>query len=724
MRSLFLLFLLTLASLWSIAQCPETNPYCNAASNWIFGDSVWLKFQGDLIIQNNLLIGALEASSSISDSAGTLLFYANPERLFNATNFSKIVKGHNSSSQGSIILKNPYSDYYSLFTSDDLLDSDSIGLYYNNFSDIATFRSRNKLILRPSTEQLNAVNHKNNNDIWIGAHHAFNDSFYFFLLKDHGLLCCPKIEQIGPRYKNQSVIYTKGVSLKFNSIGNILSSQLFSDDKVELYHFDNEQGSLAEFLSLNFQAPWTAEFSPNGKKLYVALNLIYQYDLSLKSKMDIVNSKTALMPTWDNSIGQLQLGMDNKIYVSHFDSSFLGVIKSPKLDGTLSNYEHDGLILSTGRSSQGLPNFNASYFYTPSIDFAYTEDCWNHDYSFEGRDTLQATSWKWLFTDVRNETIEVRVGKDITYTFPQADSIENMYEVSHIASTASRSDTVTKTLTIRPKWQLNMLGNDTFYCRPFPPTGGQADSLAQDDFTLTLQAPSDMHCVHWNGEEPNLDTALGKIIDYDHFHSDTLLVDTAGTYIVKLTNKTFCQAWDTITISEYPTPSKSGISRFKDSIVSNTVAQTYRWYRDGVPQLETDDRRLKPDSNGYYQVQLVSEFGCDSELSDSLLVGFASIPSIKATNPLSFKVYPNPSDGNITIAVPKEGNYTIQIIDLNGKVVSMPVRRGGSDSPQGELYRSKNTQITINSQLASGTYILILTDENGHKGSQKIEVIQ
>jgi hypothetical protein len=217
--------------------------------------------------------------------------------------------------------------------------------------------------------------------------------------------------------------------------------------------------------------------------------------------------------------------------------------------------------------------------------------------------------------------------------------------------------------------------------------------------------------VHWNEEEPNLDEALGPIVDYDHFHTDSLLVDTAGTYIVKVTNKTFCQMWDTIRVTEKPNPQKPNIQRISQELESTIAAAEYRWYYEGRPKFQNENSKIQPDSNGYWQVQLVSEFGCESELSDSLLVGFASIPSIKATNALSFNVYPNPSDGNISIKVPKQGEYNIQITDLNGKVV----------------YTTKhNLNLSFEFEFvfvfAKGTYIITLTDEEGNTGSKQIVV--
>jgi hypothetical protein len=139
------------------------------------------------------------------------------------------------------------------------------------------------------------------------------------------------------------------------------------------------------------------------------------------------------------------------------------------------------------------------------------------------------------------------------------------------------------------------------------------------------------------------------------------------------------------------------------------VAAEYRWYFNGSLKNTTTDSKLTPDSNGYWQVQLVSEYGCDSELSESLLVGFASIPSIKATNPLSFKVYPNPSDGNITIAVPKGGDYQVLIYDMTGKLIY-------------NTSQSLSLLFELELELVSGTYLLTLTDEDGNVGTKQVVV--
>jgi hypothetical protein len=106
MKSISFLLVLLFTATSSFAQTYETNPFYQATTNWVFGDSVWLHFSDTGIVENSLPIDILgEASSSFSDSDGNLLFYIQPESLFNSTG-NKItqLEGGNSSRQGSLIL--------------------------------------------------------------------------------------------------------------------------------------------------------------------------------------------------------------------------------------------------------------------------------------------------------------------------------------------------------------------------------------------------------------------------------------------------------------------------------------------------------------------------------------------------------------------------------------------------------------------------------------------
>jgi PKD repeat protein len=671
--------------------------YSQTGSRWIFGDGVDIEFTDTDIIQRPSDFYSYECSSIYNINNN--LYYSNGEILYLNADTILTLDGHNSASEGAYIdmLNDSTLSIYITET----IPKDSIALFYYEISTASHQLLKKKIIALNAREQLGVVNHRNNYFTWIGSHFGNSDSMLFFLQGKEKLIC-PVIIKGGIDYGIYRLPQLLGINTEFSSTGNKLLNNPYGL-VMDLYDFDNEYPKISNHSELNFGNFYSATLSPNGQLIYACHgNKLYQFDIN-QNFLRIIKSYDLPFDYW----GELQLSPKGEILIANRGKDYLSAILYPDKIGLECSYKDTFINLSYGKSEQGLPNFNASYFYTPSIDFAYTEDCWNHDYSFDGRDTFDADGYKWIFEKVNSSELSVISGKNCVFTFPDTGT----WEVSHIAWNTTRTDTVTKTLTIRPKWEEDVLGRDTFYCQ-----GKQAN--------ITLQAPEDMHCIHWNGEEPNLDESLGPIVDYDHFHIDTLQIDTAGTYIVKLTNKTFCQMYDTIVVEEKTRPSMGVISRSGNELKSYIVATEYRWYLNGSLVQTTDTSIYDPSLNGEWQVQLVSEYGCDSELSDSLLVGFASIPSIKATNPLSFKVYPNPSDGNITIELSHteyfgyaqhrlrrsvNGSYAITVSDLNGKLI----------------YSTKQN-LSLNFKLAfafaSGNYIVTLINENGETGSKQITV--
>jgi hypothetical protein len=503
MQKVLLVIFVNVISLFSIAQVQETNPNYHAADNWVFGDSVWLQFTSDSIYSKSIDFTSREASSCFSDDTG-LLYYSSPITFWNLKNNSKLgnFKGHVSSTQGSLLESTEDTINFFVSGENNHNFNNSINHYIiNNLDSIV----RVKKIMIASTEQLSSINHQNQKYIWVTTHLSTSNEFYTFLLKNNTTLC-PVVTAIGGDYTLGTVTpQNNGYQIKFSPSGNILTAirsdfDATANARVDLAKFDSESGKLGNNVYFRTVVPSRVCFSQFETKLYVSSNRVSQVSLESWNNSAISSSLIDVLPIQSYNISDLSISPNGTILFGIADSTFLGEIKSPDSLGSKCNIVSKSLELNYGKCKYGLPNFNASYFHTPSIDFAYTEDCWGHSYAFEGRDTFDADGYKWLFRDVRNDTLDTRQGKNVMYTFPQADSLENKYEVSHIAYNANRADTVTKTLTIRPKWKNDVLGRDTFYC-----TG--------DSIKLILQAPQDMHCVHWNEEEPNLDEALGPIVE-------------------------------------------------------------------------------------------------------------------------------------------------------------------------------------------------------------------
>ena len=710
MKSISFLLVLLFTATFSFAQTYETNPNFLRTKNWYFGNGIGLSFEKDSITLKNGYQGFnYEGTAILNDTNGNLRFYSDGKYLYDSNhqivNTTFQFKGDNSSCQGVILTVFPEREsYINIFTTTPTFSAIRSGFRYSLYDQVLdSFIIRNKTLVKDIGEKQASIFHQNNRSTWISCHSLLNDTFYSFLLTDTQINCCPVTTKIGEKYEDR---FPSQGTLKFSADGNLAINAHWNLENFELLSFSNEIGYFSNNKIVPLFYPYSTEFSTDGLNILVidrGESIFHFRTLDIKS--GILSPFDTIVQHYPNELfGQVQLSINGELYISIYEDSLMS-----KLIVNDSIIFVDSAVSLNGKKSLGgLPNFNASYFYTPSVDYAYTEDCWEHTYSFEGRDTFDADGYKWVFE--KGAYRDSILTKHCNYTF--ADT--GKWQVSHIAWNASRADTVSKTLTIRPKWKNNLLGKDTFYCLPFD--SGQGDSSARADFTLTLKAPADMHCVHWNGEEPNLDDALGPIVDYDHFHTDTLQVDTAGKYIVKLTNKTFCQMYDTITVTEIPNPQKPSIQRNGQELESSITAAEYRWYFNGNLTLTTINSQLIPDSNGYWQVQLISEYGCESQLSDSFNVGFASLKPLNP-KPLSFKIYPNPSDGHISIEVPKEGQYNLTLSTIGGQLVRL------SDSPQGELYRSVNKRIEFELNLANGTYILTLTDEDGKTGSKKIEVV-
>jgi hypothetical protein len=723
MKSIFAYLLVSL-SIVSYAQLPETNPTLNFGNHWIFGRNVHLEFTDNDVKQYPITFNWLEGTSSINSAFGNLRYYitsSDDDDSFVADSAGTIIGssiyGSSSSTQGHLILRNTESDKFYFF------QSNAAGATRYSIVENDTFSEY--LIRFPfkGGEKQQAVNHQNGRDIWYANHAQTGDSIYFFLIQKDGMIECPVVTHTGNSYEDDAA--TQG-QMKFSTDGKFLAEATFTKPfTLGINHFDNENASLDSIYVLNkpnepdYSKRWfgALEFSPDSKRLYftegrkfaglppVTLN---QFDLSILDGDSIFNSWTNLDTLFNLEDGTLQLAPDGKIYFGIANQSYLGVISNPNELGTACNYVREGLTLDSGGICRyGLPTFNQSYFYTPQIDYKYEEDCQTNEYQFWGADTFGATSFEWRFRDVRNSTVDVKVGKNISYTFPNADSLENKYEVTFVASNGTKTDSITKTLTIRPKLTDDFLGKDTFYCE-------------DQNFEITLSTPSNMHCIHWGVNditlEPYSNLIGDTVVGYENFYghitaNQSLTIDTAGVYTARITNKAFCRAYDTIVVREEASPSKSVINKSGQELESSIVAAVYRWYFNGSLKNTTTDSKLTPDSNGYWQVQLISEYGCESELSDSFNVGFAGIDKRYETLDLRFEIYPNPSDGNITIAVPKGGDYQVLIYDMTGKLIY-------------NTSQSLSLLFELELELVSGTYIITLTDENGHKGSQKIEVVK
>ncbi|OUJ72701.1 T9SS type A sorting domain-containing protein [Hymenobacter crusticola] len=343
--------------------------------NWYFGQNAALTFTTSTPapLTNSAMV-TYEACATISDEVGNLLFYTNSVNIWNRnhqmmTNGQNI-GGHESASQGAIIVKNPASpSQYYVFTVDACDNLLVGGLKYsivdmtqqNGVGAVAT--KAIQLSNVSLTEKLTAVRHANGRDTWIVVHGWQTNTFYAYLVSPNGISNVPVITSIGSVHQGGGGNYRNA-----NAVGYLRASPDGSklalgirDANFELFDFNNATGQLSNYIWLpQFYRSYGVEFSPNGRLLYGS-NLdggyLYQFDLNAGSPAAIAASATVVGSTSYFLIGALQLASNGKMYAAIYNSPYVAVIDNPNVRGSGCGYRENGLYLNGRLCQVGLPNF-------------------------------------------------------------------------------------------------------------------------------------------------------------------------------------------------------------------------------------------------------------------------------------------------------------------------------------------------------------------------------
>jgi gliding motility-associated-like protein len=432
------------------------------ADNWYFHNKLSLNFATGtpILSYTNSEMFSYRRCSTISDSIGNLLFYANDDTIWGKNN-TVLTNGINlmsisaanklSGTQGICMIQKPKSDhlfYYfnmGLYT-DQRLEYAVIDKDLN--SGIGSVISKNIVLMADDTltEKLAIAKHCNNNDLWVVVvkKSVTSNYCYFctYLLNSYGLNHQPVISKI----KTTQTIPLMG-QMKFNAKGTILAWA--SQDGVELFNFNNQTGvfTYKQNFNYNFENGLGIEFSPNNQLLYINR---FQLNITTGNVTPLV---TNILPT------KLQLATDGKIYAhiyacnsytpTSYDGNFLypyyslvdklnlGRITNPDISGTgcnidtnfISNYSYQTPYPHGGWS---LPDFPAYYFYNPKSDFKYSGNCISTPIQFYNNES-NIDSLRWCFLD-NNATA---TGTLVSHNYSSSGN----YEVMCIAYYNNTSDT-------------------------------------------------------------------------------------------------------------------------------------------------------------------------------------------------------------------------------------------------------------------------------------------
>ena len=208
--------------------------------------------------------------------------------------------------------------------------------------------------------------------------------------------------------------------------------------QIEVFDFDNATGILSNPIAWNVNLPggliYGIEFSPDGKVLYLSdFFSIFQYDLTQATPLAIQNSLYQIA----TQAGTLQLGIDNKIYVS---TGCLSAINCPNNLGAACGYQ-TCVIANQTSGGGGLPKWVYYADDNPSStsnSIAYTDSCFGSSTQFSLQSIAGITSVNWLFGDPNSGANNTAIGFNVSHSFSQIGN----YNVRAILNNACGSDTL------------------------------------------------------------------------------------------------------------------------------------------------------------------------------------------------------------------------------------------------------------------------------------------
>lgn len=345
-------------------------------SYWYFGNQLGLHFNtvNNINLLNDSSLDSNNiGTASISDCNGTLLFYTNGLSVYTRNHqlmdgATNLIFGNNFNNV-TIIKKPGNNNLYYIITFNnkgEMSEVDYYGVYYHivdmdQNAGYGKIIQKNIMLTVNGSYKLAVAKKKDSEEIWLISFNFSDKQFDVYLITETGV----SLTSSYPSGDNTLI----GL-IKFNSDFTqfVATNQWESDINVlnntsnafTIYDFDNELGVILSKKNIGYEyyrIPRGAEFSPNGRFLYVSYsalpfyppsgNYFYysgsliQYDLY---STDIEINKKTIKKDYYFSPFAMQLGINNKIYISNFRKKSLAAISNPNLVYPDCNFESESLF--------------------------------------------------------------------------------------------------------------------------------------------------------------------------------------------------------------------------------------------------------------------------------------------------------------------------------------------------------------------------------------------
>lgn len=150
---------------------------------------------------------------------------------------------------------------------------------------------------------------------------------------------------------------------------------------------------------------------------------------------------------------------------------------------------------------------------------------------------------------------------------------------------------------------------------------------------------------------------------------DSLYLSVAGPGVHILTYSLFtntCTITDSTSISVVGTPPAPSINLNGTTLSTGAVQPTWYVLQGGIPVQVATGNPFTPTVSGTYAVTNTVFPGCESDLSDSLVVTIVGIDDPLLAQPIW---YPDPFRENLNLKFPSAGKWEVRLIDMQGKAV-------------------------------------------------------
>lgn len=337
--------------------CLLNGIFCPAQQEniWAFGFNSGLDFNGATPTPYNTAIVANEASASVCDATGQLLFYANGTKAWdrnhnvmpNGTGLQTLSTDNASSTQGALIVPMPDSAHkYYIFSLTDYGSTNGTLFYsivnMNLNGGMGDVEAGSKAIYLDSnlTEQMTAVAGPDCN-IWLLTV-SRDDTLKAFNIDYSGIHTIPvKSPVLFSRGIYEGVIGSIDVSPDKQKIA-------LARGRASLYDFDVQAGTCSNALYLDTgYYHYGVCFSPDNSKLYATNENggLKQFNVNAGGPQQIQASKYLVSGL---KFYALKRGPDNRIYVvnsSQGNDNLLKVIQFPNLPGAACQYANGPPLL-------------------------------------------------------------------------------------------------------------------------------------------------------------------------------------------------------------------------------------------------------------------------------------------------------------------------------------------------------------------------------------------